>query len=134
MKRIIRSWVNIVTIMVAVSACTSLQELEVPDVFSVSNSLLTFSNSQEIKTVSVKSGTVWAFYDVPEWIKVEKINSTRSSHFEWNVDFLSMANEGYDREGTIVIKAGSETIEIQVSQAGKKGKYVAVESVSLSPA
>ncbi len=134
MKRIIRSWVNIVTILVAVSACTSLQEFEVPDVFSVSNSLLTFSNSPEIKTVSVKSGAVWTFYDVPEWIKVEKINSARSSHFEWNVDFLSMANEGYDREGIIVIKAGSETIEIQVSQAGKKGKYVAVESVSLSPA
>ena len=134
MTRIIGLWINLVTVLVAISACTNFNELEVPGSFSVSEHNLSFTNGQDSKTVTVKSGAVWKIAEMPGWIKVQRINSARSYLFEWDIDFIVTANEEYDREGMIIIQSGTETIEIPVSQAGQKGKYVAVESVSLSPA
>jgi uncharacterized protein YjdB len=70
---------------------------------------------------------------MPEWIDLQSINHSGYSPYEWTVSFSAAANDEYNREGTISIKSGSNTAEILVTQEGKKGKYIAVESVSLSP-
>ena len=125
--------VNIVAIMVAVSACANFHELDVPSSIGVPENKLSFAASQDYKTLTVRSGSKWTIDSLPEWIKVEEINSSRSYQYTWDIVFVATANDEYDREGTIILRAGTETVVISVSQPGKKGKYVAVESVSLSP-
>ena len=119
-------------LIMIVSSCTSFKEEDVPDKLSVSVTELSYSQSGERHQVSISSGKRWNVTSSPEWIRPQSISSGHSP-YEWTVIFSAPANDEYNREGKIMINAGSDTAEISVTQDGKKGKYVAVESVSLSP-
>ena len=119
-------------LILIISSCTSFQEEDVPDRLSVSATELPYSKAGESHQVRISSGTRWNVTSSPEWITPQSINSGHSP-YEWTVNFSASANDEYNREGKIMIKAGSDAAEISITQEGKKGKYIAVESVSISP-
>jgi len=114
-------------------SCTNYQEADAPDTLSVDVTELSFSSGAASRSVTVQSGTKWTVNSKPEWVSVQSISSSAGS-FQWGVNFSVTENNGYDREGIITISSGSGSASINVSQQGKEGKYVAVESVSVSPA
>ena len=118
---------------VIASACTNTHEEEMPVSFGVNMSELVYDADSSIRPVTISSRTKWTVTSMPSWVGLESISSSSGSSYEWTANFLAEANDGYDREGQIVIKANTESAEIAVAQEGKKGKYVAVESVSLAP-
>lgn len=117
-----------------IPACTNLQEEEIiPTSLATDTRELMFSEVSGTKSLVIVSGTRWNVSGTPSWLSVQSINSRRSSYYEWTVTLAAETNDGYDREGLLYIKAGSELITINVEQKGKKGKYVAVESISILP-
>jgi len=132
MKRIIEIVIKLV-LLSSIVCCSNFQEGEVPVNFGVNVSELSFDTDSSLRPVIISSGTKWSVSNMPSWISLQSINPSGSSPYEWTANFLAEANDGYNREGRIVINAKSESAEIAVSQEGKKGKFVAVESVSISP-
>jgi len=130
MKKIVR-FIFILTGLIAVFSCTDFQEETPPDKMSVNVSEMVFSVDGNSRQLTVRSGNVWDVASKPDWLSILSINQT-SSIFEWAVTFSAPANNEYDREGVAVFKSKSETIDVTVSQEGKKGKFIAVQSVSLS--
>ena len=120
-----------VAALALLAACTNYQEADVPDALKVDVTELSFSSGAATRSVTVQSGTKWTVGSMPQWVSVQSINS---SGFQWGVTFAVSENTEYDREGVIAINSGSGSANITVSQQGKKGKYVAVEFVSVSPA
>ena len=118
-----------VAALALLAACTNYQEADVPDALKVDVTELSFSSGAATRSVTVQSGTKWTVGSMPQWVSVQSINS---SGFQWGVTFAVSENTEYDREGVIAINSGSGSANIAVSQQGKKGKYVAVESVSVS--
>ncbi len=114
-------------------ACTDFQEEDTSVSFSVDVNELTFTKPGSTCSLTVNSGVKWDVNSMPEWINLQSINRSGRSPYEWTAIFSASENDEYDRNGTIIIKAGSDIEEILVAQEGKKGKYIAVESVSLSP-
>jgi hypothetical protein len=116
-----------------IHSCTDFKEEEVPVPFGVNANELSFLKGGDTRSLTVSSGSKWDVTSMPGWLSLGKINRSEMSPYEWTVGFSASANDEYNREGKIIIKAGVETAEISVSQEGKKGRYVAVESVSVSP-
>ena len=114
-------------------SCTSFQEGEVPLKFGVDSEELSFSTDGETQLLTVSSGTKWDVTNMPSWLSLEAISPSGLSLYEWKVSFSVSENNEYDREGIVSFNAGTETIDLPVKQEGKKGLYVAVESVSISP-
>ena len=129
MKKIIR-FSTILFALIIGASCTNFHEEDAPDGISVNSSELSFPTDAGSRSLTVRSGSKWNVISIPEWISVKSINPSGNA-FEWVVDFAATSNNEYNREGVIVLKARSESVNIQVIQEGKKGKYVAVESVSL---
>ena len=119
--------------VVIACACTNLQEDEAPVTFGVNVDELSYDTGPSLRPVIISSGTKWTVATMPSWMSLESISSSSGAPYEWTANFAAEANDGYNREGQIVINAKSESAEIAVTQEGKKGKYVAVESVSLIP-
>ena len=117
----------------SILSCTSFQEEEFPVRFGVNASELTFGVSSSIRSVTVSCGSKWDISSKPAWVDLQSIERSTISPYEWVVSFSAESNEEYNREGQIVIKTNTESTEIAVSQTGKKGKHVAVESVILAP-
>ena len=117
--------------LAATFSCTDYKEADVPNALEVDVTDLTFSPGEASRSVMVRSGSKWTVGSKPEWVSVSSISS--AGDFQWNVSFTVTENDGYDREGVIGIGSGSGTADIKVYQQGKKGKYVAVESVSIDP-
>lgn len=117
--------------LAATFSCTDYKEADVPNALEVDVTDLTFSPGEASRSVTVRSGSKWTVGSKPEWVSVSSISS--AGDFQWNVSFTVTENDGYDREGVIGIGSGSGTADIKVYQQGKKGKYVAVESVSIDP-
>ena len=90
---------------------------------------LTFSPLSSVQSFSVTSGEKWTVLGIPEWIRVNQISG---KGFSWTVSLISEANNGYDRSGVLTLQSSSSTAVVSVSQQGKLGVYVPVESVSLS--
>ncbi len=122
----------IATALASLFSCTNYQELEVPDALSVDAKELSFSSGGTNQTVSVQCGTKWNVSTMPDWVSVKSIQAS-SLPFQWDVTFSVSENDEYDRDGVISFNSGSGAASIAVSQQGKKGKYVAVESVSINP-
>lgn len=114
-------------------SCTDFQETGNLASFSVDTKELSFSSGGDSRSLIVSSGTKWDVSDMPQWLTLQSISQSGHPHFEWSAVFLAMANEEYNREGSIIIIAGAETAVVTVSQNGSKGRYIAVESVSISP-
>jgi len=131
MNRVVSSFL-IATALASLFSCTNYQELEVPDALSVDAKELSFSSGETNQTVSVQCGTKWNVSTMPDWVSVKSIQAS-SLPFQWNVTFSVSENDEYDRDGVISFNSGSGAASIAVSQQGKKGKYVAVESVSINP-
>lgn len=104
-----------------------------PISFGVDVEELDFAIAPSTRSLTVSSGTKWDVSSKPEWISIQSITRSGVSPYEWNVSFSASENIEYDRDGVIIIKAVSDAAEISVNQDGRKGKYVAVESVSISP-
>ena len=117
--------------LAATISCTDYKEADVPNALEVDVTDLTFSPGEASRSVMVRSGSKWTVGSKPEWVSVSSISS--AGDFQWNVSFTVTENDGYDRDGVIGIGSGSGTADIKVYQQGKKGKYVAVESVSIDP-
>lgn len=130
MNRIIHVFL-IAAALAATFSCTDYKEADVPNALEVDVTDLTFSSGEASRSVMVRSGSKWTVGSKPEWVSVSSISSV--GDFQWNVNFTVTENEGYDREGVIGIGSGSGKADIKVYQQGKKGKYVAVESVSIDP-
>jgi len=131
MQRILSSQL-LLAILISFSSCTDFQEEEVPDRLIVDITEMAFPINGGSHSVTLSSGKKWDVASLPEWIRLQSINRSGRSPFEWTASFSATANEDYNREGTIYIRSGLENAEITITQEGKKGKYVAVESVSLS--
>ena len=131
MNRVVSSFL-IATALASLFSCTNYQELEVPDALSVDAKELSFSSGGTNQTVSVQCGTKWNVSTMPDWVSVKSIQAS-SLPFQWDVTFSVSENDEYDRDGVISFNSGSGAASIAVSQQGKKGKYVAVESVSINP-
>ena len=114
-------------------SCTDFQEEEIPDTFGVNTNELSFLKEGDTRSLNVSSGSRWDITSMPGWISLGKISRSGMSTYEWTVDFSASANDEYDRDGEIVFTAQSDTKVITVTQEGKKGKYIAVESVTVSP-
>ena len=140
-KRIIH--ILILSILAAVVfSCTDYQEENIPQGITLDATELSFgsgfgSSSVPVtesltRTVKVRSGSRWSVGEKPAWLNVQSID-VASAAFEWNVSFVVSQNGEYDREGTVMLTAWTESKSISVSQEGRWGKYIAVESVSISP-
>jgi uncharacterized protein YjdB len=116
----------------AFSSCTDFQEEDAPVGLSVNRKELSFSQNGESQSVTVSSGTKWDVTSMPSWISLSSISRSGVSPYEWSVDFYSASNEEYNRDGKIVFKSQNGSVEVSVSQEGKNGGFVAVESVTLS--
>ena len=128
-----RSIIGIVSLLaLAFSSCTNYQEEDAPLGFSVNQEELSFSQNGESQSLIVSSGTKWDVTDLPSWINLRSINRSGLSRYEWTADFYTSSNEEYNRDGKIVFKSQNGSVEVSVSQEGKKGRFVAVESVTLS--
>lgn len=130
MKRII----PILTILFAAAtiSCTDFKEEEIPVSFGVDVSQMEFASTSSTRSVTVSSGGRWDIPSMPSWISLGAISRSGHSPYEWTAFFSADENNEYDREGLIKITAGSDSAEISVTQEGQKGKYIAVESISLS--
>lgn len=123
--------ISLTSILLSVIACTTFQEEDVPDGLSVDAKELVFSKDGDSQSLIVRSGARWEVASSPKWISLQSIDQSEYYLYEWSAAFSATANSEYDREGLIIIKAGTETKEIPVTQEGKKGKYVPVESITL---
>ena len=132
LQRFIFQILVLATTSVIVS-CTDFREEEVPVNFGVDTNQLDFAIAPSTRSVTVSSGTKWDVSSMPSWISLESISRSGRSPYEWIANFSAVENDEYNREGKIIIKAGSDAVEISVTQEGRQGKYIAVESVSLSP-
>ena len=117
----------------AIVSCTNFQEEEAPVNFGVDTNQLDFAIAPSTRSVTVSSGTKWDVSSMPSWVSLGAISRSGRSPYEWIANFSAVENDEYNREGKIIIKAGSDAVEISVTQEGRQGKYIAVESVSLSP-
>lgn len=117
----------------AMISCTSFQEEEISVSFGVNTTELSFLTDGDSRSVTVSSGTKWDVSGMPSWISLGAINRSGHSPYEWIVNFSAAGNDEYNRDGTIIIKSGLDVAEIAVTQEGKKGRYIAVESISVSP-
>ena len=115
------------------SACTDFREEDIPVSFGVDVDEIDFAVAPSTRSVTVSSGTKWDVSSMPSWVSLGAISRSGRSPYEWIANFSAVENDEYNREGKIMIKAGSDAAEISVTQEGRKGKYIAVESVSLSP-
>lgn len=118
--------------VLAVTSCTDFQEDEAVS-FGVDSDLLGFAAAPSSQSITVTSGQKWDVISLPEWISLQSISRSVSSQFKWDVIFFATANEEYNRNGVIRIKSGADVANISVTQEGKKGEYVPVESISISP-
>lgn len=114
-------------------ACTSYQEEDAPVGLNIKRDELSFPQSGGGQSFTISSGTKWDVSSLPSWITLSTINRSNISTYEWEVTLSASANDEYNRDGIITIKTKTETVDVSVMQDGKKGKYVAVESVSVSP-
>lgn len=119
-----------VAALALLAACTNYQEADVPDALKVDVTELSFSSGAATRSVTVQSGTKWTVGSMPDWVTVQAIASG-SGNFNWTITFAVQENSDYDREGVISIRSGSGSVSISVTQDGKKGKPVAVASVSI---
>lgn len=117
----------------AIVSCTNFQEEEAPVNFGVDTNQLDFAIAPSTRSVTVSSGTKWDVSSMPSWVSLGAISRSGRSPYEWIANFSAVENDEYNREGKIIIKAGSDAVEISVTQEGRQGKYIAVESVSISP-
>lgn len=101
-------------------------------VFDVETKELSITKDGGLCSIVVHSGAKWEVSSMPQWISLQSINHSSYSPYEWTVSFSASANDEYNREGEIVIKASSGRIAIDVTQEGPKGVYVPVESITLS--
>ena len=131
MNRIVHCFL-IAAVLASSFSCTNYEETSVPDKLTLDVKELSFTPERSDVTVSVQSGTRWSVYSMPDWMSVRDINSP-AGDFQWNIFFSVAANDGYDREGSITVSSGSGSATIAVRQEGRKGRYVAVESVTISP-
>ena len=115
-------------------ACTNYKEKETPVSFGVNVNELSYNTESSVCSVVVSSGTKWDVASMPSWIALQSISSFRGTPYEWLANFSAEVNNGYNREGKIVIKDNTDSAEIAVTQKGKKGKFVAVDHISISPA
>ena len=132
MVRLFRVVGTAVTIAVMYS-CMNFKAYEAPEGLSVSVKELNFPSNTESRSLTVSSGVKWDVTSLPQWVSLQSVNGSASSPYEWTASFSASQNDEFNREGTLVFKAGSTTKEVDVTQNGKKGRYVAVESVSLLP-
>ncbi|MBQ6761978.1 MAG: Ig-like domain-containing protein [Bacteroidales bacterium] len=128
-----KRFLSIFATIAIVFSCTNYQEEEVAVGIGTNVNELSYDSYESFRSLRVSSGTKWEVVSMPSWISLQSINSVGGSRYEWSVDFRAKTNDGYNREGTIVIWNESATLGISVVQAGKNGNYVAVESVSVSP-
>ena len=117
--------------LASINSCTDFQEEAPPDKMSVNGNEMAFSVDGNARQLTIRSGSVWYVASKPQWLSVLSINKS-SSIFEWDVAFSARANDEYDREGVVLFKSESETVDVKVTQEGNKGKYIAVQSVSFS--
>lgn len=123
-------------LLLTLASCTDFQvqeeDVQAPAYLGVSVSEINFISSPSSFSVTVRSGIKWEVSSLPSWLSLNAINRTESSIYEWNVIFTAAANSDYHRSGIITFKTAKDTIDIPVLQEGEKGKYIAVESISLS--
>lgn len=135
MKLISIQIITVVLFATVFSACTDYRESEViPSGISLDVETLSFPETSNSQNVTVKSGSKWTVSELPEWLSVQSVGSQNASLYEWLITLSAEPNAGYNRGGLIIFQAGINSETLQVSQKGKKGEYVAVESVSLSQA
>ena len=120
----------IIAFVIAGPSCTDFEE-DVPVTLELNRGGVVLTPNTEFFNLTVKSGLQWSIESMPDWVKVDYID--RSSSFAWDISFTARANDEFDREGVIVIKAGSETANLALKQSGRRGQYVPVESVTLEP-
>ena len=130
MKRISRYFFLLGALALAFS-CTDFKEADVPTGLSVDPTELSFSSEAGSQTVTVRSGSKWTVGSKPDWVSVPSITES-GADYQWSVVFSATANDGYYRDGVISISSGSGSALITVTQQGRKGKYVAVESIELN--
>ena len=111
-------------------SCTDYQEMDVPEGLRVDATELSFSSEAGNHSVTVKCGSQWTIASMPDWVSVQSIVSGLDP-YQWSVSFAIKENNEYDREGRITFQSSSGTEVLPVTQQGRKGKYVAVESVSI---
>lgn len=119
--------------IIAFFSCTDFNEEEIPVKFGVNVDELAFSAGSSTQSVTVSSARKWDVTSMPSWVSLKSISHSSISPYEWTATFSASPNKDYDRESSIIIKTNAEIANVRVTQSGEKGKYVAVESVSLSP-
>lgn len=114
--------------MTLITACTTFEDS--PKELSLSVEDLNYSSSAEVKTVTIVTTEKWDITEIPKWIKVETIDGANFRNYEWTIHLAAYANDSYDRTGTIKIQSKSYQQSIAVFQAGEKGPYKEVVSVT----
>lgn len=106
--------------LLVMQSCTDFKDI--PYIFQVSTRELVFSVEGETLSLRVSSGARWDISSIPGWISLKAISQSGRSSYEWDVSFAVSANDGYNREGRIIIKTETENADVFVLQEGKKGK------------
>lgn len=117
-------------IVLALSACTPQEQA--PAGLTVDTKSLAFPVDGGSRSVVVRSGESWDVSRLPEWLTARSITPSAASRYEKTAEFFAAANGEYDREGVVVIQSSTKSVEISVSQPGKKGVYQAVDAISLN--
>ena len=123
-----------ITFVIAWS-CTNFKEEEAP--VHLSSDVYEYSSSERLTEfhLNVSSGSKWYITYMPYWINLQSIDESPRSPYEWDVNFEIEGNGEYGREGQIdIYNETGESIYVTVSQAGAKGKYIALESLEINSA
>ena len=117
--------------LLASFSCTDLKEEESVS-FGVDAEELVFSSDADTNPITVHSGKKWDVTHLPQWVSIRSITRNSPSPYYWEVLLSATVNNDYSRDDVIVFSCGTERVEVRVSQEGKRGQHVAVQSVALS--
>ena len=132
MKRLFLHIAFLLATLSAVDSCIDLPDENRPTGFLTDASSLSLPASSSSFLVTVSSGVTWDVTSMPSWLHLQSIRPTSGVPYCWDLDFSAAANEGYDREGTILFEVSTgTTFTVEVRQKGQRGELIPVLSVSL---
>jgi endo-1,4-beta-xylanase len=95
---------------------------------TVTPSALTVAAGASSNPISVTTNTTWSVTNNQAWITTSATSGTNNGNFTINV----AANTGASRSGIITVKAGNNTVNINVSQSGSVTNSLVVSPTTIS--
>ena len=122
---------NVVVKQNSTAKTKTIQITQAASVFNVSKSSLSFVAAGGNQTATIEATNGWTITNHPDWLTVSPQSNADAS--KKTVTFTTGKNTSYDgRSGSVVVKSGSATKSISVSQSGRIRPSVSPNPLALS--